>query len=576
VFAPTFTKGTLVQLVGVVSRYAVLGCLLVLTACGGGSHDNAAVTTSSVAALSFSAATPDAATPGPQTFTASFSNGTVSLAINHDGAAVSDVHYTISGNTAQITVTPVAPATIGSGIFTSTIVITGYTCADANCTQLTPGNTETVTVTYTIPLSVHFVAPYVGTANKSESVVIRGQGFETFPVQDVQFGGTSASSYSVVSDTKITATYPALAAGNYAVTVVTPTTSAGPATSTASLVLQNAPGYTATTISYPSATSQLQRIIYDAERQTLLVARTTSASTTEIDTFPYTGSWNSGTSSAISGLADIALTANGQSLLSLSQTDVSLLDPITLSSSAATAVPVLPTGDFYKSLTVTNNNNALVTSGYPSSAATPMYLYSIANGSFTQPAGIPSSPVNTPSLNNSIPGISADGSLAVLAQGFSGAGASAIYTFSPATMTFAVVSNQTINQYAALPAVDRTGTTVVLNGTNVYRPDFILPTPPYIRIILDFTLLGTLPSTTEAVVISPDASKAYTVDSSTSPPSLLTYDLSYNAGGGAFPQIGTGATLAGDPGNGVQMTMSPDGGTLFIAGSNQIVVQPTP
>lgn len=564
------------RLVQFVHRCAFLGCLLLLSACGGGSHDSGATTTSSVSTLSFTAATPTSTTPGPQTFTASFSAGTVSLVINHDGPAISNVDYTLHGNTAEITVTPVSPATIGSGIFTSTIVITGYSCANTSCTQLAPGNAETITVTYTIPLNVRFVAPYVGTANKSESVVIRGQGFETFPVQDVQFNGMSATSFNVVNDTQIKATYPTLAAGSYAVTVLTPTISAGPATSNASLVLQNAPSYTATTISYPNSTSQLQRLIYDAERQTLLVARTTSTSTTEIDTFPYSGSWNSGSSSAISGLADITLSTNGQQLLSLSQTDVSLLDPVNLTANTTTAVPALPTGDFYKSLAVTNNNNALVTSGYPGSTATPMYVYSITNETFTQPVGIPTSPVNTPSLNNSIPGISADGSLAVLAQGFSGAGASSIYTFSPATMSFAIVSNQTINQYVALPAVDRAGTTVVLNGTNVYRPDFIVPTPPIVKITLDFTLLGTLPSTTLAVAISPDTTKAYTVDSSTSPPLLRTYDLTYNAAGGAFPQIGSGVSLAGDPGSDIQMTISPDGGTLFIAGTNQIVVQPTP
>ena len=35
-------------------------------------------------------------------------------------------------------------------------------------------------------------------------------------------------------------------------------------------------------------------------------------------------------------------------------------------------------------------------------------------------------------------------------------------------------------------------------------------------------------------------------------------------------------TLAADPGTGVQMIITPDNGTLFVAGSARIAVQPTP
>lgn len=541
------------------SRLAILGCMIGMSACGGG-NASTSTTTSSVSTLTFGAASPAAATPSAQTFTATFSTGTQYLVINHDGSALQNVTYTISGNTAQITAYPVAPATLGSGIFTSTIVITGYSCADASCSQILPGNTETVTATYTIPLDVQYVAPYVGTANTSQSVILRGQGFNTFPVQDVQFGGTSATSFNVVNDTEIIATYPALTANTYAVTVVTPTTSAGPATSQANLVLQNAPAYAATTIAYPSATSQIKRLVYDAERQTLLIARTTSTTTDEIDNFPYaSGVWNSGTTSAISGLADIALTANGQSILSLSQTDMSLLDPVTLTTSSTTSPPALPSGDFYKSLAVTNNNYATVTSGYAGSTATPMYLYSIDKATFTQPTGTPGHPQGTPTLNNSTPGTSADGSLVVLAQGYVGASNSVIYKFNPATMLFDAVV-PTINQYAVLPALNRDATRIILNGTNVYDGSF--------------NFLGTLPSTTLAVAISPDGTRAYTYDSVAT--QVLSFDLTVNAAGGAFPQVGTGTTLAGDPGAGVQMVISPDGGDLFLAGTTQIVVQPTP
>jgi hypothetical protein len=43
-----------------------------------------------------------------------------------------------------------------------------------------------------------------------------------------------------------------------------------------------------------------------------------------------------------------------------------------------------------------------------------------------------------------------------------------------------------------------------------------------------------------------------------------------------YAALGAVTPLAGDPGSGVRMTITPDGGTLFLAGSTQIVVQPTP
>ena len=546
------------RFISIASRMCVFGCIILLSACGSGSDSNTADTTSSTSSLIFSATSPTAATPATQTFTVTFGAGTLYLVVNHDGTALQTVDYTITGNTATITAHPVAPSTIGSGIFSSTIIITAYSCGNADCTQMVPGNTSSVVATYTIPAVVQFVAPYVGTAGSAQSIILRGEGFQTFPVQDVQIGGVSTS-FTVVNDTQINTTYPAsLAAGTYPVDVIAPS-SVGPATSQANLVLQTAPGYTATTLAYPSASSTIQRLIYDAERHTLLVARTTTSATQEIDSYPYSAGWSAATSTPISGLADIALSTNGTQLLALSQTDLQLLDPVSFTAVASVATPALSTSVFYNDLAMTNNNYAIVTSGYPGNASTPMYLYSVADSTFTQPLGTATSPISTPSPNNTTTGVSADGSLVVLPQGYPGnTSASAIFTFSPATMSYAIPS-ATINQNTITPALDRAATRIILNGTNVYDANF--------------TLLGTLPSTTLAVVVSPDASHAYTFDSAAS--QLLSFDLTATPAGGAFPQL-SATSLAGDPGADVKMTISPDGGSLFLAGTTQIVIQPTP
>jgi hypothetical protein len=57
---------------------------------------------------------------------------------------------------------------------------------------------------------------------------------------------------------------------------------------------------------------------------------------------------------------------------------------------------------------------------------------------------------------------------------------------------------------------------------------------------------------------------------------VLTFDTSVTQDGAALPQVGAAVPLAADPGAGMKMTISPDGGTLFFAGATQIVIQPTP
>jgi hypothetical protein len=61
---------------------------------------------------------------------------------------------------------------------------------------------------------------------------------------------------------------------------------------------------------------------------------------------------------------------------------------------------------------------------------------------------------------------------------------------------------------------------------------------------------------------------------------LRTYDLTGTPAGNPpiFPEVGSPIPLAGDPGAGssLRMTITPDGGTVFIVGNNGIAVQPTP
>ncbi|MHB8346496.1 MAG: hypothetical protein ACYDHM_04775 [Acidiferrobacterales bacterium] len=550
-----------------------------LSACGTGNQQP--VASASTNSLSFSVLSPDAPTPSPQTINASVSPGTVSVAILHGGSAIASASYTLSGNTVQIVVDPASPATLGAGDFSGTVTVTGYSCGNPGCSQLVSGNSQVIAVTYDIPPIVRYVAPYVGIASgapatASGAVIIRGQGFEQFPVQNVTFGGIAASTFSVVSDTEIQATYSlSPPAGStypvsYPVQIVVPN-SPGAIVSEANLVVVPVPVYPATTLGYPAGVTVtgIYQLLYDAPRQALLLAVNTTSGT-ELLRYAYSGgSWSSTPANvSIASLSDIALSTQGNELLALSQQQLTQLDPTSLGTLTAYTpnpipAPALGTGVYFKNLAVANDGNAVITTGntFSSSTGTPLYLYSVHSPAFTQPA-------TTPSLDNATPGASADGSLVALEQGDPSQASAPpfAYQYTAATETFAATGasvnayNPAINNSIA-PALDRSATRIVLNGTNVYGNGF--------------NALGTLPGTTLAVVVSPDASCAYTYDSTSG--QILAFSLvTPPAGGGLFPQVWS-VTPASSPGVStatIKMAISPDGGTLFLAGNSQIVVEP--
>jgi hypothetical protein len=225
--------------------------LAALSACGSGGGDGSTAqptATLSTQSIAFQVAGPDDATPATQTFTATFSSGTVFVAAIPEGSAIERVTYTLSGNTATISVVPSSPSTLGPGKFTGTISVFGQACADAACTRLVSGKTQQVAVTYPIPQVVRDATPYVAQANVATSVILRGRGFRTAAIQAVTFGGIPATSFSVTGDTQIDAVAPALPAGRYAVQVQS-NDSAG-VRSLATLVVVPTPTFAATTIAH--------------------------------------------------------------------------------------------------------------------------------------------------------------------------------------------------------------------------------------------------------------------------------------------------------------------------------------
>lgn len=499
--------------------------------------------------MAFSAAAPDAAAPASQTVTATFGADVANVAVIHSGPAIDSVTSVLNGRTAQITIVPSTPSTVGAGILTGTVAITGYFCADATCTRVEAGNSQTVDVSYQVSPVVNFVAPYVATSGVSHATIIRGAGFSGFTLRGVTFGTTAATAMAVISDTEISATLPALAAGTYAVGLDIPTHQ-GAVPTTATLVVADAPAYAAQTLAYPAAASAIRSLIYDAERGALLVATADG----NLLRYPYAaGAWGAPASVAVTQLQDLALSIDGAQLLAATQTGITPVDPSALTLGAAVpATPALVTDSFVKNVAVANNNLAIVTTGIAKSQATTLYTYAAKTATFGDTGAV---------LNNATPATPRNGATVLMVTGDpSLTAAPTLFAYSPSANTVSATL-LALNQNDIAPAMDRDGTRLALNGLNVYGGDF--------------ALLGTLPATTRAVAFKPDGTRAFTYDASSSPV-VMSFDTSVTQDGAALPQVGAAVALAGDPGTGAKMTISPDGGTLFIAGGNQIVIQPTP
>jgi hypothetical protein len=78
----------------------------------------------------------------------------------------------------------------------------------------------------------------------------------------------------------------------------------------------------------------------------------------------------------------------------------------------------------------------------------------------------------------------------------------------------------------------------------------------------------------DSAVLSPDGNRIYAYDAAAG--MLRTLDAHTPPSGGAFPEIGTGVPVPDAPGLGHNMIITPDGGTLILAGNDHLVIMPAP
>lgn len=531
----------------------VAGFLLfgLLAGCGGGNGgDDTAPVQISTEAMTFSAVSPSAETPAAQTFTATFGKDVVQLAVVHSGDAIASVSTVQSGRTAQITVVPASPAIIGPGTFAGAVAVTGYTCADTTCSRMAAGSSATVLTSYQISPAISSVTPYVDTSGVSDTVIVRGQGFRAFSNLTVRFGDTAATSVSISTDgTELSATHPALAAGTYTVHLDA-TNHNGEIPSNVALRVVDPVAFAATTLDHPASTTAARRLIYDAERQALLSVTDTSPSNPIVRYQYANGAWGAPTQAA-NAFLDAALSADGTQLFAINGTSAMPVDPVTLALGTAVAAPSLATNSALKNIVVGYDNQALVTTSLTTSGTTDGYIYDPVAATLTL-GGL--------ALNNATPAMAANGSGAVVVQGDPTLTSDvAIYLYTSATHGLAA-SSQSLRQNTVAPAISRSANRIVVNGNRVFDASL--------------ALLGTLPDTTTAVVLKPDGTRAYAYDSAAG--GILVYDTSVDREEAAYTALGPVTPLSADPGTGLQMIITPDGGTLFVGGSLRIVVQPTP
>jgi hypothetical protein len=404
--------------------------------------------------------------------------------------------------------------------------------------------------TLTISLNLDYphaqtVSPNVAVTGSSEEIILRGWGFSELTSQILYCGSQEATSYTVLSDVEIRATCPALTAGDYEMRFEN---SIGMIRTNPILHVKDAAGYADEVI---SSTGMKSRIVYDATRDSIYLANTGNG---EIERIVYDETISLGskwvvTVLPITDLVDIALSTDASYLTAMQSTAggyMTLVDPAALT---ILEYHVLGGTKVYNNAAFLSGGEAITTYGPSGTSETSTRFKRLAAVGLLDPA-----------IENAVVGATRDGRRALVASKDANPAADVFYhdSASAPTMNPSTMNSTGLTRNASAISSDRRGSKWILDHIDVYTDQFLY--------------LGSLPSTTLASTLNHDGSIAYTVDSSGS---LRKFDLT-NVSAQQFSEVGSGTTLAGDPGANPVMTLSHDGGKLFIAGDQNVIIQTSP
>lgn len=531
----------------------------------------------STTTLTFHAASPNSPVPADQFVTATY-NGTVTGTLRIVPLQGDDVQgvrpmdsmtiFGINYGPGEATVRPTSPDLLGPGTYTQTVLVRACVDGNSTCsgTQL-PGSPQTITITYVVgavPPPPDAVMPHVAIAGEAGRVIVRGSGLSGMTT--VHFGPHAATNVSVVSDTEVHATYPALANGTYAVSL-----NSGTIPFTGSIVATPVTSYASDTIDLPEEPSTLAFLRYDAERSALLVGGSNFASTgvtSKLWRFTHDGTdWGLTRTVDLAGLNDAVISADGSHVLAVADAGVVELSAQDLSISRSTPRPTQPLShgnQYFYSIAIANNGlaviNALTQAGLDQS---PIYYFSTTDRTLhLTRTGLGNSSYSRRLLGTM------DGSLVL----------GSIIDLYPSQPQLNYDASSALRTYR-IPTTQRIPTMATRHGQIIVasrRDGFPLNAVVYSA--QSDTPLGVLPgpangsdsaSIISLVEVNPRGTRAYVVRADNT---LHTYALDQPTIGDAFQEVGTPITLTAPKG---YATMTPDGRTLFLGNALGVLVIPT-
>jgi hypothetical protein len=476
----------------------------------------------------------------------------------------SSIVYTF-GAPGWLTVTPPSGLLPQTAVLrvTSTGVGTGTRSANVTFTAGLVTRTVPVTLTVNEP-GVYSIAPYIATVGVGGEVFLRGYGFSVLDPStlQVQFAGARAVTATIVSDTEIRATYapmnPGVTPANVVVSVRDATTVI-PQRSGARFLVVSPPHFSLATIPRPANAGAVGNLIYDAERQAVYlmdadnnrIERYRLGNNSAPETFFYGASL---------GNPRLALVPGGERLVKTHGNGILLLDaaaPDLANLGFVDAVGLLGAGAILNQIAVANDGGGVGGAFAPNSGIS-LYRFDVLSQRFSE--------LSTQSdMANRTIAASENGDTLVLAtfESLVPSFAKPVFIYNA---TSAALSQKGVSSTSTERAsVSRTGARMILATDSSRNPT----TRVYDYDGTTLSVRGDLPTGANGFVVSPDGNTAYVYYSANS--TLRKFDLTAPG----FP-LRASPSVAAPGGQFAQLTISPDGGTIVMAGTENVVVVPAP
>lgn len=486
-------------------------------------------------------------------------SGTLYILINITGTAVASAPAVVvtGPTTGQATIAVLPPSVLGPGTHTSTVQVRAC-INDATCnTGQLQGSPQSIAVTYAIGSATpaDAVVPRVVADAVGGEVVLRGS---LNGATSIAFGSTPAVSMTTVSSTEVRASYPALAAGTYPVRV-----NGGSLQFSGALVVVSSPAFSQQTVQYPRAAVRIANVLFDAERNALLVAAAYVGDGGELWRYTYSGNtWSAPTITPVPNIEDIALSLDGSRLFTVTENAILELDPVSLTTLRSVPAPLSPVigEDVQKKLhyiAIANDGTAIVTS-HPDGTVghSHLFYYFPSVGAFTPGDFVYSHP------NGWYPTLAASGDGSRVFIGLGGLSPAPTHLQYRTTTRTISATSSTARQANGQPlAVDRLANRIGIAG--------VFSAAVYDQ---DFSQLGEMPGTPLVVNINPSGTRAIALYENNE---LRNFDIT--AAAAALPEIGTPISVVAPSAQaGIKTAVTPDGQTVFYGGNGAVTVVPLP